>query len=1188
MIRAVVRSGLLGQQLAQVEIPLEHAPTPRVLLAHLADRLPAGQHVGIALEGRLLEGDELDVQLRDGQVVIVAPTTGYGVGAAIVTVLIQLAVAAVVSYVAYLLSPRPKAPSIAQDRGDDSSSTYSWDGVKTNYGPGLPIPWGYGRHAVGGQVIWQDVEVTETPLGLDDTYRAILSLVDGQIHRIGDLPAVVADNVPTFPDHLRVNGNLVGSRPTSPGLRAWTRPGTQDQRALPAPFSGTSQVFSPQAQLQSYNEKFDYAVNVSGRITAISVLVTFPSGLYEQGPSGLLPTDIRIGVRYAPAGSTSFIGPLFVIQPTEPHLGFFAVSLDFELNGPPTWPEIDGPIVVRVERFMLSNPSLVNLMVVRDIVVRTPHTLRYPSEALLGFELKANEFFQGGRPNVSVRCDLSLVRVWDATNGWSPRCWDVPAAPFDFHAHPPGRNPAWCLLDFLLADYGLGRWLTEDDIDLQAFREWAIYCDQDPDPAEPWGEPQFTVDIVGDRPRPAWEWVLAFCAAGRAAPVMRNGRISVVYQYRDAHTDGTVSVPAKTPVQLITSGLCEDVEVTWLSKNNRPTVYQFQFLNEEDAYAQDVLPVEDDEGTLNDPTAIDKDQYRSEDVQAYGVTRASQLFREGVWRHRIQRLVRREITFVAGPWTLAAEVGDVIEFEHELLRPFGADVPIAMQVVGGGLATTTIVVDHHLSGTGLECIWRTSDGTAQKAAVSSYLNTTQDGRNVSVVTFGAPVDCEIGSACAIGLVDKLVEQYEVVSITLQQDMKRRVRALQWTPEAYDPISREAFENGTLDEAAPDPVIDEPNDDPLPGDSLGVRLVGLPDASHLLAWGAARGLRTRVYVREAGVPTWMLVDETLRNEVRMRGLQVGRDYEVAICPENRSGRPVPPDLGEIATVRPEEFPRWQLPRVTNARATVLELGVLLQWDDLGQRSLRYYEVRIGSTWSAAKVVARTQTPQVLLSNPPGGAPFLIAARADSGLYGPAVVVAEPTWQPTGTAELLVVDDFATTPAGTHSGTAWNATDGCIELSGDNLTGTYTSAEQDLGSDQTAYWRVRVDRQELEDVTIGDLDFELGSGEARWRTLAGRPASPAAPGVDWQTLISDLDVPIGDLPADFLIGGHVGEAGAHSQILLETRFYSAGAWGAWREHLDRVVTARRMQARLTFNRRTSGYRARLLTLQFEAYA
>ena len=72
-----------------------------------------------------------------------------------------------------------------------------------------------------------------------------------------------------------------------------------------------------------------------------------------------------------------------------------------------------------------------------------------------GLDAAAGPLFSGGQPQITVPCDHQLVRVWDSVEGWSPRCWDVPAAPFDFNTYPPGRNPAWILLDFLLAEHGL-------------------------------------------------------------------------------------------------------------------------------------------------------------------------------------------------------------------------------------------------------------------------------------------------------------------------------------------------------------------------------------------------------------------------------------------------------------------------------------------------------------------------------------------------------------------------------------------------------------------------------------------------------------------------------------------------------------------------------------------------------------
>lgn len=1198
MIRVSVRTGLLGDEVEHFELPRAMTLTPRVLLKQVAEQLPKSVPVGVAVDGSLVEGDELDIVLRDGQNVMLVPTTGYGAGETIVAVLIQVAISAVISYVAYVLSPRPKPPGVAQDRGDESSSTYAWDGIKTNYGPGLPIPWGYGRHPIGGQVIWADIEASRSgSLGfVDDRFRLILSLVDGQIHRIGDVPAASVDRLGevsgTFPDHVRVNGNLLPKSTSS--ATAWLRPGTQDQPPMPAPFVGVSQTFSPQGELNDVDESATFTFSEAREIAMLGFVFSFPAGLYQQLQSGSLvgaQVLVYVEARLLETGQVIQL-PFTVLGDMNgsPHVGYYVETYRIELGVGFNPAIFQGPVEITVRR---GTPSFgvdyVNSCLWRDLVVMTPHTLRYPQEALLGLELRAGERFSGGRPNVTVRCDLSLVRVWDSVIGWSPRCWDVPAAPFDFHTYAPGRNPAWCLLDFLLARWGLGRWLTEKNIDLPAFRRWAINCDQDPNPADPWGEPQYTVDLVGDRPRPAWDWVLAFCAAGRATPVMRNGKISVVYQYRDAHTDGVVTVPAKTPTQLITSGNCEDVKVTWLPKKNRPTVYQFQYLNEEEDYSQDVLPVEDDAGNLNDPTAFQTDEYRPEDVQAYGVTRPSQLFREGVWRHRIQAYARRQLEFRAGPWVIASEVGDVFEFEHELLRPFGDDVAVAMQVVGGGLSVNQCVVDHHLDGSGLQMVWRDPDGIPQRANIVSFVNGTgTNGRPISVVEIVGVGDLVIGTACVIGKVDKIVERYEMIATIAEKDHRHFVRAIQWTPQAYDPIAPSEFGASADAEALDAGLFDTDGGDHLPPRVFGIRLVAEPDGEYRLAWGRPPShskLEARIYVRPRGIDLWVFAGSTDLDELRLRGLRVGESYEVSVCLPNRLGQPVPAELGDHATVAPEEFPPYQLPSLTNVRATVLEHGVLVQWDELQQRDLDYFEVRSGSSWAAADILARERAPRVVLTNPPAGAPLLVAARSRSGLYGAITSVPNPGWTPAGHVSALSTADLA--PAGTLTDAIWNAATASIELGAGKLQGSYESLEQDLGYQAPFFWRVLIDRREIEELTLGDLDFEMGSGEARWRTLEGRPASPFKPGVDWQLRLGDLDMPLGDLPDTLLLGGHIGEVGSHTRVLVESRFYVNGVWTNYRQHVDRVVVASRMQVRLALGRRTTGYTVRATALTYEAY-
>ena len=290
MIRVHVRTGLLGQQVDHVELPAGTEVTPRQLLERFTERLPRSLPVQIAVDGKLLDGEGLDDQLQDGQEVVLLPQTAeITVGVILLFVLKYIVIPAALAYAAYLLSPRPRPPGFAQDRGDDASATYAWDGIKTSYGPGLPIAWGYGRHALGGQVIWMDGEASRgsASSAVDDRLRVILSLVGGRIHRFGNLPAVTTDDLggiagpgaisgPSIPQGLRINGNLIPDSDAFPGVRVWMRPGTQDQPALPAPFDGVRQTFSPSLTLDDAGDQATYTWSGTDKAVAVAVTLTAP------------------------------------------------------------------------------------------------------------------------------------------------------------------------------------------------------------------------------------------------------------------------------------------------------------------------------------------------------------------------------------------------------------------------------------------------------------------------------------------------------------------------------------------------------------------------------------------------------------------------------------------------------------------------------------------------------------------------------------------------------------------------------------------------------------------------------------------------------------------------------------------------------------------------------------------------
>jgi hypothetical protein len=1327
MIRLHVRKGLLGTDGVETfSVEPRAGLTPRALAFQVEQHLPKSVAIECAVDGRRLEDDELDVDLRDGCDVMLLPITSTGaeLGALIIEALIVAAVSAAVSYIIYLVSPRPKPQGLGQERGDQESATYAWDGIQTNYGQGFPVPWVYGRHAVGGQVVYTDVYATQSFTGLDDRLRVMLALCEGPIARIGDLEAIERNNLgsivppgaalPTsyqsLPDHIRVDGNLlVNPQDTAdvynypagtwtnnsntfgspipgwiaefyewpswpqqstppvligygyvyqlinndfnnldivvesgraavvgefvqvsyngagfdfddingfyylagwskrvsqyeqtvrvrevPGARLWMRPGSLEQTPLPGDtFPGTATTFTPNVQLNATDDQFTYTYSATDQIASVGFVVSFSGGLYSVATNGTQQSfSVQFEYVWRPQGTEawrSFYDPNNPTQTTNLRT-ITANSLRVLVDSwtgvlaAPNAPAVTGPIEIKLQRKTgAGGVGTSSGAFWRNVVVTTPHRLAYPRTALLGFELGAGARFSGGLPEFNVRVDGAKVRVWDATNGWSSPTWDVPAAaPFNFMQHPPGRNPAWILLDFLLAPWGLGRWLGEADIDLPAFRRWAAFCDSDPSPASPWGEPAFCCDLVGDAPRPAWEWVLAICAAGRAAPVYRNGKISVSYQYRDAHSDAGVSVPAKSAVQLLSSSQVENVQVTWLPKANRPTAFLFQYLNETQLYAQDVFPVEDFESALNDPANLQPEDYRPETIQAYGVTRPSQIFREGIFRHRVQRLVRRELTFRTGPWALAAEIGDLILFEHETLRPFGSDVPSAVTVYKSAVATNQIEVDHVIVGA-TQVVVRDSNGVAQTRAITGIV--TSGGVSRLTVS-GAPVTITRGAAAVVGLTDKLVETYEVVSITLQADLKREVKCIQWVPAIHDPVTPAQYAAEGVDgtETAPAGLLRQPaqEDEPEVAD---LQIIAQRDASYLIAWSkppARASSNVRVYVRDSERGTWEILGETGALQLVWATASAGRTYTISAVLEQVSGSYRQPESGSLRTLTVEEFaPAWH-PACSNATATDAGDHIAVTWDDLAMRDVEGYELRVGSCWAAGRTVYAGRQPSARLEHAPFGGSLMLAAHTTGGLYGQIATLSTPAWRPYGTAQIYALDDLATTPAGTHVGTAYAS--GEIALTSGTLDGTYTGPEVLLGFQASAYWQVSCEAKEIELLTVDALAFAIGSGEALWRTLDGRPASSLFPGIDWQTTVDDLAQPIDDLPSSFLVHGNVGEPGSHTRVELESRYYVGSTWSSWAPHVDQYRVASRMQARVRILREDIGYTAAVSRLRY----
>src|SRR5262245_20855681 len=141
-VRVFYKRGMLGEAVSHHDVVLREDVTPRKLLAEFVATLPYEMPIEIAVDGKLVGQNEeaMDRPLVDGQQVIIYPRTTGDVIVFLAYAVVYALVAYGVNYLINVLWPANKPDGVTQDRGDDSSQTYAWDGIKTNYGPGLPIP----------------------------------------------------------------------------------------------------------------------------------------------------------------------------------------------------------------------------------------------------------------------------------------------------------------------------------------------------------------------------------------------------------------------------------------------------------------------------------------------------------------------------------------------------------------------------------------------------------------------------------------------------------------------------------------------------------------------------------------------------------------------------------------------------------------------------------------------------------------------------------------------------------------------------------------------------------------------------------------------------------------------------------------------------------------------------------------
>lgn len=1143
----------------------------------------------VLLGASRLEPGEWEREIPDGLDVTIAPKVGDPIS----FFLAVLAVNAVAAYASHALAKKAVASALGnrQDQGDNGSPTYAWNNaLSTTYGPGFAIAIVLGKHRVGGHAVDTRVEPSFVP-GLGDILRVRQVLCEGPIHSIGGLspPYGEADKLGSLdgslsgffpiPEGVKLNDVLLDSRGTEIAIRL----GQPHQSRLPH-WTTAATTLGVGAVLEDEGQTFTFAVS-EPNVDRFVVAVNFSGGLYALVGGQRQPYPVRLRWEVRRVGGPWFVAPVHDVNVMRAgaFTSYYAINAILGT----------GAHEVRVTRMTPKGDPSTVVSAATWITIRheLSLSLTLAGRACMELSVVASDRQVDAQPNISVPVEGQLVRGWDPATGWTDYAWSV--LPW---VHPIGRNPAWQLAWLLEDDEtGLGPWIKRmlggtgaEELDLPAFRNWADFCDQD-DPDDP-GHAMFQCDLVLDRQAKPMDQVMAILRAGRAMPVWLGGKLSIVYEYLDAHGRGTNSVPARQPEQVITSSQCSSVEIRWLDPSTIPAQLRLQYVDEARDWQPDEVAVLDPDRTITGPGEA-APRITEEVLDFRGMTRRHAVRREGWFLLQMHKFAIAECVLKAGLQQISVTAGDLFWFVSEMWYPKEDEPTFSMHTLTdspwGGAGVSSIVLDRDLEvrgaarvGTGIFVM--NQRGVAQLCTVDMAGPTTiaagdpvplWDPAAGGGVGAPAAVKCDVGAVVATGTYGNFRRRMRVIRGSADPRYGVTLQAILWDPAMFAAPPPEALSDwgaATItSQEFPAPFLPDPPPAPAPPDTVSVG-AGVSAGVDRLRWEPPpeqRGDVARVYLRRRGETVYQFAGESSNGELaRDDLLSPGLDYETVVLLPNARGAYASPYEVDPVAVRVGDASGPPAGPVDALAATAQGGRLAATWAAVSDAAA--YEVRRGATWDGRRV-AVVPEPRLALELPEVGEHRLIVrARTLRGTLGPPSAVTVTVTPPAG-----VIDDVDDLPAtGMHDGTTWNATDGVVELEDGVPAGTYTTPELDLGSPLDVLWTALVDWQVLTGDLVGELDVpigELGTVGCPLQPSRQRPGVVAGVGTIAQlgsVTIAEASLARGD------VVGHRGD------VLVEARWHDGSDWGAWEPYRPQRRLAERMQARLTLAR--AGVRPRVL--------
>lgn len=205
-------------------------------------------------------------------------------------------------------------------------------------------------------------------------------------------------------------------------------------------------------------------------------------------------------------------------------------------------------------------------------------------------------------------------------------------------------NPAWCYYDLLTNKrYGLGDYISEDDVDKWTIYELAKYCDELVSDGEGGFEPRYVSNLRITEATDSYNALQNFSSIFRGFTYYMGGSILCTF---DAKRD---------PIYTFTNANVKDGGFSYQGSaaQGRANSVLVRYNDQNNLFQPAIEYIED-------PVSIKRNGYIKKDINAFGCTKKSYALRYGKWMMETENTELETLNFTAGLEGMLLRPGDVI------------------------------------------------------------------------------------------------------------------------------------------------------------------------------------------------------------------------------------------------------------------------------------------------------------------------------------------------------------------------------------------------------------------------------------------------------------------------------------------------------------------------------------------------